>query len=59
MDTIEAGRLNESLWAASQGHHALSTRLHLEKHVVRALNGQELRAVAGGQGVVRPPQHPR
>jgi hypothetical protein len=56
MDTIEAGKPKKPARRAAEGHRATSTRLHLEKHVVRTLTGQELGAVAGGLGSRGSPQ---
>jgi hypothetical protein len=58
METIEA-RTHQKSAQASAGDRGAATKLHVEKHSIRTLTGQELSAVAGGQGVVRPPQHPR
>ena len=52
-------RTHEKSAQASAGGRCTATKLFLGKQVVRTLAGQELGAVAGGQGVNRPLQHPR
>jgi hypothetical protein len=49
MDTIEARHPKNPAQGAADGCRGTSTQLHLEKHVVRTLTGQDLGVVAGGQ----------